>query len=149
MKKLWRKYLLIFGLAALSGGMLLVTSQNVERKETELRNLRSVMAAEEESLRVLRAEWAYVNRPDHLEALAKQYLDLVPPQAAQNVSDAAAMRAAPLVEEEEKALPVSVRAVTPAPAPAVIPPRKPASLAKPQRKFQNVLEELTGGEDVQ
>lgn len=160
MKKFWRKYLLIFGIAALSGGMLLVTSQNVERKETQLRNLRSAMEAEKESLRVLRAEWAYVNRPDHLEALANQYLDLIPPQAGQTVSDAAAMQAAPLIEEEieeeEKAMPVSAQvpqASSPATMspPAVIPPRKPGALAKPQRRFQNMLEELTGngGADVQ
>ena len=148
MKKLWRKYLMIFGLAGLAGGLLLVTSQNVERKESELRNLRSIMAAEEESLRVLRAEWAYLNRPDHLEALAGQYLDLVSPQVGQMISGPATMTPM-LPESQAVSQPVSVYAkpVTT----TVIPPRKPQALSKPQRKFQNVLEDLTksGGSRVQ
>jgi hypothetical protein len=38
---------------------------------------------EEESLRVLQAEWSYLNQPRRLEKLAKQYLKLAPLKGAQ------------------------------------------------------------------
>ncbi|MBX9726578.1 MAG: hypothetical protein K2X09_04865 [Rickettsiales bacterium] len=45
--------------------------RNVAALETELAN-------EKESLHLLNAEWAYLNRPDRLRQLADRHLDLVP-----------------------------------------------------------------------
>jgi cell division protein FtsL len=43
-----------------------------------LARLRSDLAAEKNQIRVLRAEWNYLNRPDTLAALNRRYLSLVP-----------------------------------------------------------------------
>lgn len=58
---------------------LFSTSQKVQQAEDHLAALRADLAQERQSARVLRAEWDYLNRPDRLEALARQYLDLQPP----------------------------------------------------------------------
>ncbi len=66
-------------LAGVTGTLLFRTAQNVQEREAALEELRHAVKQEEESLRVLRAEWDYLNRPDRLETLAKTHLDLVPP----------------------------------------------------------------------
>ncbi len=163
MKKLWRRYAIIFGVAALFGAVLLKTSQSVEQAEGRLDALRETVAAEEESLRVLRAEWAYLNRPGNLEALSKKYLDLRPPESGQMVSSPSDI---PLEMDvpvparvpdrrEVSATPVFVNAGTEAQqapkSPKVTPKAKPPVPQKYQpRNFQKLLENLSGeGGDVQ
>lgn len=55
------------------------TSQSVQQAQQRLGVMKAELAQERQSMRVLRAEWDYLNRPDRLEALAVRYLDLVPP----------------------------------------------------------------------
>ncbi|HBR68378.1 MAG TPA: hypothetical protein DEA55_03275, partial [Rhodospirillaceae bacterium] len=87
MRRVWRKYLAVFVLAGLSGAMLLQTSQSVQQAEDDLRRLQKSVDHEKETIRVLQAEWAHLNRPDRLESLAGQYLDLVPPGPGQVLKD--------------------------------------------------------------
>jgi hypothetical protein len=63
--------------AALSMGLYLVkyTVQDVQRNVTQAK---ISLAVEKESLHLLKAEWAYLNRPDRLRQLADRHLDLVP-----------------------------------------------------------------------
>lgn len=63
--------------AALSMGLYLVkySVQNIQR---EVAATRAELAQEKESLHLLKAEWAYLNRPDRLNRLAARHLDLVP-----------------------------------------------------------------------
>ncbi|MFZ4541044.1 MAG: cell division protein FtsL [Rickettsiales bacterium] len=49
--------------------------QGVQRDVTVLK---ADLAREKESLHLLNAEWAYLNRPDRLRRLADRHLDLVP-----------------------------------------------------------------------
>lgn len=42
----------------------------------EVTELKQKIISEKESIRVLRAEWAYLNNPDRIKNLAKKYLDL-------------------------------------------------------------------------
>ena len=65
-------------LAALCGGMLFHTSQQVTDGRTKLASIEAATQKEDESLRVLQAEWSYLNQPDRLEKLTKQYLELGP-----------------------------------------------------------------------
>ncbi len=65
-------------LAAICGGMLFHTSQQVTDGRTKLASIEAATQKEDESLRVLQAEWSYLNQPDRLEKLSKQYLDLAP-----------------------------------------------------------------------
>ena len=63
--------------AALSMGLYLVkySVQNIQR---DVDSARTALAQEKESLHLLKAEWAYLNRPDRLQRLASKHLDLVP-----------------------------------------------------------------------
>jgi cell division protein FtsL len=63
--------------AALSMGLYLVkySVQNIQR---DVESARNELAQEKESLHLLKAEWAYLNRPDRLQRLAGKHLDLVP-----------------------------------------------------------------------
>lgn len=83
MKKIKLRTVFIFMLAALSGGMLLYTSQNVQQAERELSRIKISIAQEQESIRVLNAEWAYLNSPARLETLASDYLKMKAPLPAQ------------------------------------------------------------------
>ncbi len=68
--------------AVLSYGLYELKDE-VRGREAELRALKDAVAEEKESLRVLAAEWSYLNRPDRLAAMAGRYLELVPLKAGQ------------------------------------------------------------------
>ncbi len=63
--------------AVLAIGVYLVkySVQDVQRNVAELKR---DLAVEKESLHLLNAEWAYLNRPERLRYLADKHLDLVP-----------------------------------------------------------------------
>jgi len=63
--------------AVLAIGLYLVkyAVQDVQR---DVATLKTQLASEKESLHLLSAEWAYLNRPERLRALADRHLDLVP-----------------------------------------------------------------------
>ncbi|WP_373089465.1 hypothetical protein [Sneathiella sp.] len=52
-------------------------SYEVQRLETDLGVLKNNISENKEDLRILKAEWAYQNRPDVLQALARKYLPLL------------------------------------------------------------------------
>ncbi|NDE90974.1 MAG: hypothetical protein EB059_07555 [Alphaproteobacteria bacterium] len=54
--------------------MLYGTSAAVREKENQLTSINGQIAAEKDSLRVLRAEWAYLNQPQKLSSRAQKYL---------------------------------------------------------------------------
>lgn len=81
------KYVVVFALVIVSGTMLMDVSHHVQRAERDIKRLDREIAREEESIRVLKAEWAYLNNPVRLEALAADYIDLISPEAAQLISD--------------------------------------------------------------
>lgn len=70
-------------LVLLAGGTLMKISYQVDAKERELRKMNSQLAAHQDSIRVLRAEWAYLNQPQRLEKLSAKFLTLQPVQTAQ------------------------------------------------------------------
>jgi len=65
-------------LAVICGCMLFRTSQEVTDGRTKLAAIEASTRKEDESIRVLEAEWSYLNQPDRLEKLSKQYLTLAP-----------------------------------------------------------------------
>ncbi len=71
-------WVFLFGLAALALYLVKYQVQDVKR---ELVGLRYDLQQEQESLRLLQAEWAYLNRPERLRRLASRYLQLQPYQA--------------------------------------------------------------------
>ena len=63
--------------AALAMGLYLV-KYSVQGVQRDVATLKQQLATEKESLHLLNAEWAYLNRPDRLRQLADRHLDLVP-----------------------------------------------------------------------
>lgn len=84
--------------AALSMGLYLVkySVQNVQR---EVVAMKDNVAREKESLHLLKAEWAYLNRPDRLQRLASAHLDLVPLDA-KKINDVAVLPAAAPIDAQ-------------------------------------------------
>jgi hypothetical protein len=70
-------------LVLIAGGTLMQISNQVDMKERELRKLNAQLMAHEDSIRVLKAEWAYLNQPQRLEKLSAKFLTLQPVQVAQ------------------------------------------------------------------
>ena len=66
-------------LATFCGALLFWTSQSVQRAERKLSEVSKYTLNEGESLRVLSAEWDYLNRPERLEELTNNNLDLDAP----------------------------------------------------------------------
>ncbi len=74
--------------AIAAGALLFWTSQNVQQSENALRSLQKSVKSEEQTIRVLHAEWDYLNRPDRLEELAARHLGVsLSSSAAFSVSD--------------------------------------------------------------
>ncbi|GJL86077.1 MAG: hypothetical protein DHS20C02_18520 [Micavibrio sp.] len=148
MKRMWRKYLTVFVLAGLSGGLLLQTSQSVQQAEDELRRLEIEVENERETIRVLHAEWAHLNRPDRLESLAGQYLELVPPDPSQMLIDPAAQLPNPFVPVMPSVKPSYLMNAQPVstgsspPLSVVKPKTKPS---KPDESFNDLLDQVQNG----
>lgn len=66
--------LAVYMLALLSGGALIYISQKVYEKNSQVNALNRRIVAEQDAIRVLEAEWAYLSRPDRLEELAVKVL---------------------------------------------------------------------------
>lgn len=64
-------------IAVLAAGVYLV-KYSVQDVQRNVAVIKRDLAAERESLHLLKAEWAYLNRPERLRKLADRHLDLVP-----------------------------------------------------------------------
>jgi hypothetical protein len=72
-------------LAVVCGAGSFRTGQKVHEEREKIAMLEASINKEEESLRVLNAEWSYLNQPARLEKLAKTYLHLAPLKGGQFV----------------------------------------------------------------
>ena len=88
-------------IAVLAIGLYLV-KYSVQDVQREVASLKRNLSNEKESLHLLNAEWAYLNRPDRLRQLADRHLDLVPLDSRQidqvNVLPAAATYEQPQIQ---------------------------------------------------
>ncbi len=78
-----RATLFWIGLAAAVGFGLFHVKYKVQALEDDLARLNAGIVAGQEQLHVMRAEWAYLNRPDRLEELNARFLGLGPLAPAQ------------------------------------------------------------------
>lgn len=147
-----RTYLSIFlavTLAVMAGTALFRVSQQVQTAEERQESLVQAVASEKEAIRVLNAEWDYLNRPDRLEALSQEYLHMRQPQMKQMESSPAQLpelHAPPTLEAQPAALEIPATALPEqsqaqesamAPRPSAKPQR-----AAPQRNFHRMLNDL-------
>lgn len=70
MRRTFFKYTAVISFVVLSAAMLMHVSQNVQKLEREISYYDREIEQEQEKTRVLKAEWAYLNNPERLEALA-------------------------------------------------------------------------------
>jgi hypothetical protein len=70
--------LLWIAIAGAMGYGLYQLKHEVMALESELGRVNRQIVREQENIHVLRAEWAYTNQPQRLQALAQRHLDLTP-----------------------------------------------------------------------
>ena len=70
-------------LVSATGFAMFGVKYQVQALEDELGRINRSAAAEEHEIRVLDAEWAYLTRPQTLEAMNRQFLSLVPTSTKQ------------------------------------------------------------------
>lgn len=157
MKLIFSHTFWVFIAAGLCGAMLLHISQKVQQAETHLSSLEAQINDEQVTLRVLGAEWEYLNSPARLEVLSGEYLELVPAEdgvAAVSADDLPPMEiptesaligpeivASPDVVSDEATFQPASYILPPKVKPS--PPRSPAQRSlKPQKQFDDVLKNL-------
>src|SRR6056297_879148 len=87
MKHTLLKYGGVFTFLILSAAALMHISQNVQKLERDIASYDREIEHEQEKIRVLKAEWAYLNNPARLEALSTGGYDLHAPEADALVRD--------------------------------------------------------------
>jgi hypothetical protein len=93
--------LIWLGLASLSGAVAFHTSYRAQKLSEELAGLNRAISAEDDTIRVLKAEWSYLDEPDRIEPLARRYLpDLRPTTPDQIATSLAAIPAKPGLESQ-------------------------------------------------
>ncbi len=65
-------------LVLIAFGGLFYMKYMVEEKEQQLAEIKAQYLADQKALRVLKAEWAYLNSPEYLQTMAEKYLMLKP-----------------------------------------------------------------------
>lgn len=66
-----------------ASGILYQTSYRAQEQERELARLNRAIVAEQDSIQILKAEWAYLNDPARLEKASSEHLLLQATSAAQ------------------------------------------------------------------
>ncbi len=89
MKIAFLKYGSVFIALILSATMLMRVSQNVQRLEKDIVRYDREIAKEKDKIRVLKAEWAYLNNPERLEILASGGYNMRTPEMSALISDSA------------------------------------------------------------
>lgn len=74
-------------LVAAAAGFLFYTSHQAQELDAELEASHRAVIAEREAIRILHAEWAYLNEPGRLRELARRHTPLGPAMPVQIVAD--------------------------------------------------------------
>ena len=93
---------LIFALAVCLSTVLLSVSQNVQKSENIRNNLEVLIIAEQEALRVLEAEWTYLNSPLRLEGIVQEYFEMSVPDTDQYIESASSLSDSSLIGQNGK-----------------------------------------------
>lgn len=128
-------------LAVLAGGALFAISYDVLALEEDLEDLNRAIVEEQTAIRVLQAEWSYLNNPSRLRTLTDEVADLQPVGPGQILAglDALPYPLPVLVDDEagddDGATEADVRALASLPVPsrrpAAPPPRPTVTASAP------------------
>lgn len=138
-----------------AGFVLFQTSQNVQRAEDRLNDVREALGKEQETVRVLETEWDYLNRPDRIEELAQQYLKMSSPELSALVKDGKNIPqpGQSVLPGRKPVLAAATPASPPAGAPAPAAPAQARNLPMPspvtndaRQQFNDLLNDLAGQE---
>ena len=139
--------ILLLCVAAGLGALLFRTSQSVQGAEDRLADQTLSVRQERESIRVLDAEWDYLNRPQRLEELADKYLKVAPAGAVNFVDSAGSIPepATPVIPSSKPAAYAQPVAIPAKPAPAK---KVPSDYIKASEKqnFETLIKNLDSGE---
>ena len=80
-----RSSLILVALLLAIGAGLFQVKHRVQRLEQTLGGVNRAILADQKAIHVLKAEWAYLNRPRRLTALSQRFLELTPLAADQIV----------------------------------------------------------------
>ena len=111
----------------------------VQDIEDELNRVRKQTIAEQQEIRVLTAEWTYLNQPERLADLNRRFLGLAPiatKQLQRNIADIPFRAPAASPEILAEASPVPAAPQTPAAAPPLAPTALAAEPSKPAARVQ-------------
>ena len=137
-------------LALFAGSALFWVSQQVQQVEREQRQLVVANLQEEESIRVLKAEWDYLNRPERLEELSARYLNMTPVSAETLVQSISAIPEPedPDLAPEIHPVEISTAAAKPVSKSTVklAPPTLSEGEASQEEAFEKVLDSAGGGD---
>lgn len=138
-------------LAVLAGAALFWVSQQVQQVEREQRQLLVGIDQREESIRVLKAEWDYLNRPERLEELANKYLNMTPVTADTMIQSISAIpepeeaTSAPIEQAVNISTAIPAKAAPVQPKVALPPPTLNQNDVPQEEAFGKVLsDEVTG-----
>ncbi len=87
MKFVLLKYCVVISLVVVSGSLLMDVSHQVQVVEGDIKAQKRSIVREEEAVRVLKAEWAYLNDPARLERLVSGSVGLYAPNASDIISE--------------------------------------------------------------
>lgn len=73
----WNLTIVFLMLLALVSYGLYQLSYEVQQLEKDVAAVRAKIANNQETIRILKAEWSYQNRPENLQAMARSYLPLL------------------------------------------------------------------------
>ena len=113
-------------LVSATGFAMFGVKYQVQALEDQLARIDRAAAAEEHEIRVLDAEWAYLTRPQTLEAMNRQFLSLVPTSTKQLRTTVVDIPMRPLPPAPP--LPVEAATMVAAAEPAPIPSAAPSPL---------------------
>jgi hypothetical protein len=103
-------------LVAATGTAMFVVKYQVQDLEEKIARTAKATAAEQHEIRMLTAEWAYLNRPESLDAMNRRYLSLIPVATRQlhaGIDDIPLRPAPPSAEEDLVAAAAAVETPVP------------------------------------
>jgi hypothetical protein len=113
-------------LVAATGAAMFTVKYQVQGLDAQLSETRKAQSQEQHEIRMLTAEWAYLNRPDALSEMNRRYLSLVPIATRQlQVAIADLPMRAPPAPGGDVAVAAAGPAPSPSARPAVVPTAAP------------------------